>query len=228
MSPKSACCCSPVFSRLFFRFCVGITDFRWKLHGWEWLFCLKTSAGDNTFTSQPWITVVSFNFFLNFAEGDQFCCKMNEISTFSLLSPLISYDFSTFFCFCHLPDFSVSGTLGAPTLEPQRPIFLLFKPFPQPFPCTYFGHPFLPPFPHLDKHGKREGTGRFLEELPEVKKFRRKTGKRFPGQVTKFQIGNWDQNYNVKVFRPYSLQTHTDISARLSRSPRNVLSSAGV
>ena len=48
--------------------------------------------------------------------GISLCCKMNEISTCSLLSPFIFHDFQLFdilwFCVCHLLDFWFSGTFG--------------------------------------------------------------------------------------------------------------------
>ena len=77
---------------------------------------------DNIFMSQPWITVVYFLHFSQISWGViNFCCKMNEISTISLLSPFIFYDFSTFdfggFSVSHLLDIFVSWSLWAPLLE---------------------------------------------------------------------------------------------------------------
>ena len=103
--------------------------------------------------------------------GDQFCCKINELLTFSLWSPFTFHDFLNFSTFCDFVfvtfSISISGTLWAPILEPRgshlvrlRFVYLMgfllvpfgslfgssdslwFRVVPFWFPCSTFG--FLP------------------------------------------------------------------------------------
>ena len=72
---------------------------------------------------KPWITVVFKYYFSNFLGVISFCSKIMEILTISLFYPFKFYDFSFFWLLgirCLSPSrVSVSGTLWAPTLEPQ-------------------------------------------------------------------------------------------------------------
>ena len=73
--------------------------------------------------SQPRTIVVFHWYFSVFLGVINFCCNMNEISTFSLLSPFIFQDFqiSDFLGVrvSHLLEFLFSGTLWAPIFEPR-------------------------------------------------------------------------------------------------------------